>query len=214
MSDPIVHSTIPVVVGDGCNVHPTEPSSSSYGPVKKKQKTGHKTTEDFSDLRNQAKSLCKNAAEYKQVCGFKNKEKLQEWIDVKTFESDAAIQSSFSDSIMHFYATACDMAVRGNEYVYESVFNDQSIKDSLTSELGGIVKYFFNNKVKLGLHTTAATMRGKKKQYLLEKPDGPGPTVSEFVEPPVVEQQYQATTSDQTGDPEENNETAQVVDLS
>ena len=117
---------------------------------------------DKDDIKEKAKSLCRDAEEWSSVCKMSTKQ-LQSYIDKKEFENNANLRSSVFDGVHRFYAFLADKLSAGDGYVSEKMLQDMSLRESIENEAIPFFKYL-NNKAKIAFLSANNVVQGKIKQ--------------------------------------------------
>jgi len=121
-----------------------------------------KIEEDKDDVKEKAKSLCRDAEEWSSVCKMSTKQ-LQSYIDKREFENNANLRSSVFDGVHRAYAFIADKLSAGDGYVQEKMLQDMSLRDSIENETLPLFKYL-NNRIKIAVLSANNVVQGKIKQ--------------------------------------------------
>ena len=126
--------------------------------------TGKKRKIDDPDIKERAKSLCRDAEEWSSVCKMSTKQ-LQGYVDRKEFENNANLRNSVFDGLHRAYAFIADKLSAGDGYVQEQMLSDVSLRESIENEAIPLFKYL-NNKAKIAFLTGNNVVQGKIKQRI------------------------------------------------
>ena len=146
----------------------------------KKRKSPDENNEEFQALRDQAKSMCSCAEQWKTISKYK-KSRLSEWIAEHQFIRDKQAQQSISDGVHNILALGIDFLTGGRGHVQEALCNDISWKDSVDQEVGEYTG-LLSNKARLVFLTGVNTAKGKKLQRDLQ------PTIEPIIEDVTLEE--------------------------
>ena len=133
-------------------------------PVKVTGKKRKIEEDSKDDIKEQAKSICRNAEEWSSTSKMTTKQ-LKSFIDQKEFEQSAALRSSVFDGVQRAFAFIADKLSAGGGYVEEQMLSYVSLRESIEHEAIPLFKYL-NNKAKIAFLTGNNVVQGKIKQKI------------------------------------------------
>ena len=140
--------------------------------------TGKKRKMEDPDVKERAKSLCRDAEEWSSVCKMSTKQ-LQSYVDRKEFEQSAALRNSVFDGVHRAYAFLADKISGGEGFVQEQMLSDMSLRESIEDEALPLFK-FLTNKAKIAFLTGNNVVQGKIKQR------AEAPVIEEIFSDPII----------------------------
>jgi hypothetical protein len=147
-----------------------------------------KPEEDKDDIKEKARSLCRDAEEWSSVCLMSIKQ-LKAFVDQKEFQQSAALRSSVFDGLHKAYAFVADKLSAGDGYVQEQMLSDMSLRESIQNEAIPLFRYL-NNKAKIAFLSANNVVQGKIKQRI------EAPVIEEIFSDPIINGEAQNSEGD------------------